>query len=134
MTESARDSQQLNLPHRVHSATHQFSNGQAVRLKNLSARSGEVYFIIACLPPNFGSPQYRIRNADEMFERMAMEVDLELMWPSISEKAETSAEERAAGREASVAAIFAGWRGRAKTGRPTTTAVFTAQTSKKRRR
>ena len=58
-------------------ATHAFAIGQAVRLKGGFLRSGNTFFVTATLPPIGESPQYRIRNETEKFERMATEVDLE---------------------------------------------------------
>jgi hypothetical protein len=56
---------------------HRFSVGQAVRLIGDFRRSHNVNFITAKLSPNEGSPQYRIRDKAEGFERMAMEANLE---------------------------------------------------------
>ena len=64
---------------RVVAETHAFTNGQSVRLKNAMLVSGNVYLITASLPTNGASPQYRIRNSSEKFERMACEADLELL-------------------------------------------------------
>ena len=64
---------------RLGEATHNFAQGQAVRLKNAVLSSGSVYRITASLPPTGDSPQYRIRNETENFERMAREQDLELV-------------------------------------------------------
>jgi hypothetical protein len=56
---------------------HSFSLGQAVRLTGGFRTSGNVYIVTAMLPANEGSPQYRIRNEDEKFERMATQANLE---------------------------------------------------------
>jgi hypothetical protein len=59
-------------------ATHLFAVGQAVRLNGGFLRSGTIYQITARLPPIGDSPQYRIRNDDEKFERVARQSELEL--------------------------------------------------------
>jgi hypothetical protein len=56
---------------------HRFALGQAVLLTGGFRTSHTVYVITAKLPPNDGSPQYRIRNEAEGFERMAMQTNLE---------------------------------------------------------
>jgi hypothetical protein len=61
----------------AHSATHQFTLGQAVRLKGALWPSGNIFLITAKLPPSGDSPQYRIRNEAENFERMTTQVNLE---------------------------------------------------------
>jgi hypothetical protein len=66
----------------VQSAIHSFTLGQAVRLKSALGQTGNIYLITAKLPPSGDSPQYRIRNDAEKFERMATEVNLELVSPS----------------------------------------------------
>ena len=66
---------------RIDTQTHAFRHGQSVRLKNTVVSSGHVYLITASLPTNGASPQYRIRNSEENFERMASEADLELFSP-----------------------------------------------------
>ena len=96
MTASTTTNQTLKPSRRVHTETHLFSSGQTVRLKNAVLLSGNVYLITASLPPNGGSPQYRIRNDNEKFERMASEAELELV----------SAPPRSAG-DASVEKLFA---------------------------
>jgi hypothetical protein len=60
-----------------HPETHAFAIGQAVRLKGGFLRSGNTFFVTATLPPIGDSPQYRIRNDTEKFERMATQADLE---------------------------------------------------------
>jgi hypothetical protein len=57
--------------------THLFELGQAVRLNNGLSPSANVYRITAKLPPIGDSPQYRIQNEIEKFERMAMQSNLE---------------------------------------------------------
>jgi hypothetical protein len=58
-------------------AAHLFALGQAVQLKDGFWGSGKVFLVTARLPPSGDTPQYRIRNDSEQFERMAMEVNLE---------------------------------------------------------
>jgi hypothetical protein len=89
MTASTTTTQHPKPSRRVHSETHLFTSGQAVRLKNAVLLSGNVYLITASLPPNGASPQYRIRNDNEKFERMASEADLELV--SLSPRSEGDA-------------------------------------------
>jgi hypothetical protein len=58
----------------VEAATHLFATGQIVRLKGgvpLPSQSGNTYRITGTLPPRGDSPQYRIRNDDERYERVA---------------------------------------------------------------
>ena len=59
-------------------ATHRFELGQTVRLTGGLWPSGNVYRITAMLPPVGDSPQYRIRNEAEKFDRMAPQSALEL--------------------------------------------------------
>ena len=72
-----------NIPRRFqrslpsHAATHLFTLGQAVQLKDGLWGSGKIYLITAKLPPNGDSLQYRIRNDDEQFERVAMQANLD---------------------------------------------------------
>lgn len=71
-----------------HSATRLFTIGQAVRLKGGFRRSGDIYLITAELPPSGDSPQYRIRNQDERFERVTTQDNLErVATPTGSESA-----------------------------------------------
>ncbi|GLK84454.1 hypothetical protein [Ancylobacter defluvii] len=62
-------------------ATHLFAIGQIVRLRGgygvYPAKSGDIYRVTGTLPPRGGSPQYRIRNEGEHFERVTTEDDLE---------------------------------------------------------
>lgn len=61
-------------------ATHLFKVGQTVTLKGKiggRAAKGDNYQITATLPPNGGSPQYRIRNDDERHERVTTQDSLE---------------------------------------------------------
>jgi hypothetical protein len=54
--------------------------GQSVRLKSATGKSispRQVYRITGTMPAFSGSPQYRIRNADEHHERVAMQDELE---------------------------------------------------------
>jgi hypothetical protein len=59
-------------------ATHLFAIGQTVRLNGGFLRTGASYQITARLPPIGDSPQYRIRNEEEKFERVARQSELEL--------------------------------------------------------
>ena len=67
-------------PIRHEAATHLFTAGQIVRLKEngfgLQSRS-TTYRITATLPPRGDSLQYRIRNDDELYERVATQDSLE---------------------------------------------------------
>lgn len=64
----------LSLPQ---SETHLYKVGQAVRLKGGFSRTAEVYRVNAQLPPSGRTPQYRIQNSKEGFERVATEDKLE---------------------------------------------------------
>jgi hypothetical protein len=66
----------------VHSVTHLFKPGQAVRLKGRLWPSNNIYLIAANLPPSGESPQYRIRSDTEKFDRMATQANLELISPA----------------------------------------------------
>lgn len=60
-------------------ATHAFAVGQAVQLRDGIGRlvaPGALYKITATLPSGGGAPQYRIRNDDERYERVAGEDSL----------------------------------------------------------
>jgi len=92
---------------RVHSATHLFTTGQSVRLKNAVLLAGNVYRITASLPPTGASPQYRIRNENETFERMASEADLELVAAS-PRREESSSIEKHFGRPGEALGSVAG--------------------------
>ena len=59
-------------------AIYLFAVGQAVRLKGGFGRSPYIYHITGTLPPSGDLPQYRIRNVDEHYERVATEDQLEL--------------------------------------------------------
>ena len=64
----------------VEAATHLFTTGQIVRLKGgvpLASQSANTYRITGTLPPRGDSPQYRIRNDDERYERVATQDNLE---------------------------------------------------------
>ena len=61
-------------------ATHLYEVGQAVRLKRgvgQFLQSGDVYHITRRLPPMGDSPQYRIRNDAERYERVVVQDSLE---------------------------------------------------------
>jgi hypothetical protein len=67
-------------PIRYEAATHLFTTGQIVRLKagfGLQSQSADTYRITATLPPRGDSQQYRIRNDDEHYERVATQDSLE---------------------------------------------------------
>lgn len=51
--------------------THRFSKGQSVQLKSEVPSKPQInYDIVGTLPLKDGSPQYRIRNQNEDFERV----------------------------------------------------------------
>jgi hypothetical protein len=77
-------------------ATHLFAVGQTVRLNGGLLRSGASYQITARLPPIGDTPQYRIRNDDEKFERVARQSELELSHAT-SDGASTSLVEKSFG-------------------------------------
>ena len=61
-------------------ATHLFEMGEIVRLKDgvpPPSQSANIYRITGTLPPRGDSPQYRIRNDDERYERVATQESLE---------------------------------------------------------
>lgn len=65
--------------------THLFTIGQTVRLKDGFGRPPlpqDIYHVTATLPPRGDSPQYRIRNDDERYERMVTQDSLELVHAS----------------------------------------------------
>jgi hypothetical protein len=67
-------------PIRHEAATHLFTMGQIVRLKGgfaLPSQSVVTYRITGTLPPRGDSLQYRIRNDDEHYERVATQDSLE---------------------------------------------------------
>jgi len=67
-------------PIRYEAATHLFAIGQIVRLKGgfgLQSQSADTYRITGTLPPRGDSQQYRIRNDDERYERVATQDSLE---------------------------------------------------------
>lgn len=62
-------------------AVHTWSIGQMVRLSDGLGRPvppGALYRITGTLPANGGAPQYRIRNNDERYERVAAQDSLQL--------------------------------------------------------
>jgi hypothetical protein len=81
MISTTTTAQRLKRPPIVHSATHLFTLGQAVRLKGGLWPSGNTYLVTARLPPSGESPQYHIRSDTEEFERMAMQANLEPVRP-----------------------------------------------------
>jgi hypothetical protein len=67
-------------PLRPDPSTHLFTVGQAVRLKGGFAQRSQpsgIYRITGTLPPTGDSPQYRIRNDDERYERVTTQENLE---------------------------------------------------------
>jgi hypothetical protein len=61
-------------------ATHRFAVGQTVLLRSgfgKFPRNAEIYRITATLPPVGDSPQYRIRNDDQLHDRVTTEDGLE---------------------------------------------------------
>ena len=61
-------------------ATHLYMMGQIVRLKGeglVPSQSANTYRITGTLPPRGDSPQYRIRNDHECYERVATQDSLE---------------------------------------------------------
>lgn len=81
MTTSAESPRRFQRAPSTPVATHIFAPGQAVRLRDGLWRSGKVYLVTAQLPPIGQSPQYRIRNDDERFERMTTEENLDPVIP-----------------------------------------------------
>jgi hypothetical protein len=77
MTISANIPERFRRSPRPIAATHLFRVGETVRLKGPFLRDGDIFLITASLPPSGESPQYRIRNDNEKFERMARETELE---------------------------------------------------------
>lgn len=64
-------------PDRREAATHLFILGQSVRLRGGFANNAAIYRITATLPPRDDSPQYRIRNDEERYERVTTQDSLE---------------------------------------------------------
>ncbi len=58
------------------SPTHLFAIGQQVRLSGQRGPA-ETYQVIGTLPPRDNSPQYRVRNEEERYERVITENLLE---------------------------------------------------------
>lgn len=59
---------------------HLLSVGQTVRLKSAIGNTtgqAQVYRITGMMPASAGAPQYRIRNAEENHERVALQDELE---------------------------------------------------------
>lgn len=77
---SANNPHNILRPVRTDPVLHLFTVGQTVRLKGgfgRQAQTGDIYHVTATLPPNGGSPQYRIRNDAERHERVATQNTLE---------------------------------------------------------
>jgi hypothetical protein len=68
-------------PVRRDAPSHLFAVGQAVRLKSgfmiATAKAANTYRVTATLPPRGDLPQYRIRNDDELHERVVTQDNLE---------------------------------------------------------
>lgn len=65
---------------RVALPSHRFAVGQGVKLKStvgMSVDTEELFRVTATMPPRDGSPQYRIRNEAENYERVTTEDALE---------------------------------------------------------
>lgn len=74
-------------PIRRESASHLFEIGQLVRLKSgfkQSLNASDIYHITGTLPPRGNSPQYRIRNDEERYERVATQDSLEQVAVALS--------------------------------------------------
>jgi len=84
---------------------HLFTVGQAVRLKSGFVRSGNIYLITAKLPPSGDLPQYRLRNDNEKFERMATQADLEPVSTSPRVEDDPLTEKSVLGIQDTIAAI-----------------------------
>jgi hypothetical protein len=59
---------------------HRFAIGQSVRLRGrfgMPLDTAELFRITATLPPRDNSPQYRMRNDEERYERVTTEDNLE---------------------------------------------------------
>jgi|EndMetStandDraft_8_1072994.scaffolds.fasta_scaffold75031_3 hypothetical protein len=59
---------------------HRFAIGQSVRLRGrfgMPLDTAEMFRITATLPPRDNSPQYRMRNDEERYERVTTEDNLE---------------------------------------------------------
>ena len=72
---------------RLDRPTHRYAVGQLVTLKENGIRkvqSGLRFRVVATLPPRGTAPQYRIRNDEERYERMATQDELELVSMSLS--------------------------------------------------
>ncbi|MCI4679609.1 hypothetical protein K9U39_07270 [Rhodoblastus acidophilus] len=73
-------SRRATRPIRPEAATHLYAVGQAVRLTGgFTERSkiAGVYHITGTLPPRGDFPQYRIRNDDELYERVTTQDNLQ---------------------------------------------------------
>ncbi|HEV7253488.1 MAG TPA: hypothetical protein VGN97_10390 [Mesorhizobium sp.] len=60
--------------------SHGFAVGQAVRLKStlgMAAGATDLFRVTGTMPPRDGSPQYRIRNEAESYDRVTTEDALE---------------------------------------------------------
>jgi hypothetical protein len=69
-------------PIRPEATTHLFTVGQVVRVKSgfdRLSQSENIYRITGTLPPKGDSPQYRIRNDEERYERVTTQDNLEPM-------------------------------------------------------
>jgi hypothetical protein len=79
-------------PIRNETPAHLFAVGQAVRLRDIHGKfpsNAEIYRITGTLPAKEKSPQYRIRNDDERYERVTTQDNLEPIPASPAEKGTT---------------------------------------------
>jgi len=83
----------------VAAASHSFGIGQAVRLRPSFkyASVAGIYYVTATLPSSGDQPQYRIRNDEERYERVATQDSLEAVTAS-SDSTKTTLVERTFGR------------------------------------
>ena len=96
-------------PIRYEAATHLFTAGQIVRLKGgfgLQSQSADTYRITGALPPRGDSQQYRIRNDDERYERVATQDSLEPVRISPAEPSGALIEETFGGHVRQCGVIF----------------------------
>lgn len=87
--------QRNSRPIRREVASHLFVVGQIVRLKDgfgQPLNGTDIYHITATMPPRGNSPQYRIRNDAERYERVATQDSLEPVSMSLAKDDTTLAE------------------------------------------
>ncbi len=81
MTNAPISSRRVKPPRAPLQGAHLYKVGQAVRLKSGFWPTGDTYLITATLPPRGDSPQYRIRNEEERFERVTTQDNIEDIAP-----------------------------------------------------